>query len=376
MNQKSYYMLISRQNKGFFAGLAYIFLIAASKIYSLIIRFRNFFYDRRIFAIHHTDAIVISVGNITAGGTGKTPLVAWLCNEITTGHFPKNKDYKLAILTRGYKTTQNNVLSEAEGSKLKTQNYVDEPAVLAESCPQANIIINPNRVTGAAEAIGKFKANVLVLDDGFQHRRLARNLDIVTIDATCPFGFGRLIPAGVLREPVNSLKRADYVVITRCDQVSEGQLKQIETKLCETKPNLPIARSIHKPAYIKTIDNRQFDLIQVKNKKVFAFCGIGNPDAFINSLKKLDFNVTGTKFFNDHHIYTDNCLTDLNKRSQFCEGGQAEIILTTQKDWTKIHYLDIAKTMPLAYLAIEIKFMSGEDRLRSLIETVLKGKIS
>jgi tetraacyldisaccharide 4'-kinase len=374
MNQYTYHKLISGQNKGFFVRMAYYFLIAASKIYSVVIRLRNFFYDRRIFTIHQTDAIVISIGNITAGGTGKTPLVAWLCNEIAKDHRPKTKDYKIAILTRGYKTTFN------KNQRLKTKDYrlslKDEPAVLAETCLQADVVINPNRVIGAAEAIGKFAANVLVLDDGFQHRRLARNLDIVTIDATCPFGYGRIIPAGLLREPVDSLKRADVIVITRCDQVSEDHLRQIENDLRKIKPDFIIARSIHQPAYIKTIDNKQIDLKEFKNRKVFAFCGIGNPVSFINSLKKLDYNVVGTKIFNDHHTYADNCLTELEKQNQYGKGGPAEIILTTQKDWTKIRQLETAKNMPLAYLTIEIKFLAGEERLRSLIETALEGKIS
>jgi tetraacyldisaccharide 4'-kinase len=365
MNQKSYYNLISGKSKGLLACLVFMSLIAASKIYTVIIRLRNYFYNKHIFAIHHTDAKVISIGNITAGGTGKTPLVTWLCNEITSDQKPKSQKYKLAILTRGYKTIKN--------SKLKTQNYVDEPAVLAENCPQASIVINPDRVIGASQAIGKFAANVLVMDDGFQHRRLARDLDIITIDATCPFGYEKLIPAGLLREPIESLKRADAIVLTRCDQVSENQLQQIESKLRQTKPNLLISRTIHKSVYIKTIDNRKISLEQFKDKKVFAFCGIGNPEAFLTSLLNMGYDIVGSKFFNDHHNYTENCLVDLEKQSQF---AHAEVILTTQKDWTKICRLKTAKNMPLAYAVIEIKFLSGQDKLRYLIEDTLTGKIS
>ncbi|MBN1974280.1 MAG: tetraacyldisaccharide 4'-kinase [Sedimentisphaerales bacterium] len=364
MNYNNYIELISGQSKGFFAGVFYIILIAASKIYAVIIRLRNFFYNKHIFAIHEVEAKVISIGNITAGGTGKTPLVIWLCNILTAEQRPNTKDCKLAILTRGYKIKQN-----------KDQRFflADEPAILAENCPKTNIVINPNRVIGAAEAIGKYDANVLVLDDGFQHRRLARDLDIVTIDATCPFGYGRIIPAGLLREPLNSLKRADAIVITRCDQTSEAQLSQIEDKLRNINPKLLIARSIHKPFHIKTIDNRQLSLEHFKNKKVFAFCGIGNPDSFINSLKNMDYDIVGTKIYDDHHNYTENCLADLRKESQ---NMGSEIILTTQKDWTKIRRLESVKDLPLTYLVIEIKFLTGEDRLRCLIEDALTGKIS
>ncbi|MBN2591348.1 MAG: tetraacyldisaccharide 4'-kinase [Sedimentisphaerales bacterium] len=370
MNHNSYIKLISGQTKGFWAGLVYIIFIGISKIYSAIIRLRNILYDKHIFKIHRTKAVVISIGNITAGGTGKTPLVAWLCNQIQTNLRHKTKDqrlneYNLAILTRGYKTTQN--------SKLKTQNYVDEPALLAENCPDVNVVINPKRVIGASEAIGKYNSNVLIMDDGFQHRRLARNLDIIAIDATCPFGYGKIIPAGLLREPLSSLQRADATVITRCDQVPEEILEEIENNLRNIKPEFPIARSIHKAVSINTIDKRQISLDEYKNRKVFAFCGIGNPDSFIKTLKNMDYDVVGSKIFDDHYNYTDNCLADLTKQSQ---SSGAEIMLTTQKDFTKIRLLASAQSLPLAYLAIEIKFLSGQDKLRSLIEGTLAGKIS
>ncbi len=362
MSHNSYIKLISGQTKGFWAGLVYIIFVAISTIYSAIIKIRNILYDKHISRIHHVEAAVISIGNITAGGTGKTPLVAWLCNEITRD---KKRNSKIAILTRGYKTTQN--------PKLKTQNYVDEPALLAENCPNVNVVINPKRVIGASEAIGKYNSNVLIMDDGFQHRRLARNLDIIAIDATCPFGYGKIIPAGLLREPISSLKRADAAVITRCDQVSEEQLKEIEDKLRNIKPELPTARSIHKAVHIKTIDNKQIDLERFKNKKVFAFCGIGNPDSFIKSLNSIGYNVAGSKIYDDHYNYTNTCLADLTKQSQSLG---AEIMLTTQKDFTKIRLLESARNLPLAYLAIEIQFLSGRDRLRSLIDEALAGKIS
>lgn len=350
--------------------MVYIILIAISKIYSVIIRLRNILYNKHIFKIHRAEAVVISIGNITAGGTGKTPLVTWLCNEIKKDIRPQTKDhrqndYKLAILTRGYKTTQN--------SKLKTQNYVDEPALLAENCPDAKVVINPKRVIGASEAIGKYNSNVLIMDDGFQHRRLARNLDIVAIDATCPFGYGKIIPAGLLREPLSSLKRANAVVITHCDQITEEKLKEIEKKIRNIQPELPIARSIHNAVNIKTIDNRQISLDKYKNRRVFAFCGIGNPDSFIKTLKNMNYVVAGSKIYDDHHNYTDNCLADLSKQSQ---NLGAEIMLTTQKDFTKIRLLKSARNLPLAYLAIEIQFLSGQDRLRCLIEEALTGKIS
>jgi tetraacyldisaccharide 4'-kinase len=193
----------------------------AARGYSLVVRLRNFLYSKRRLKIHTADVPVISVGNITTGGTGKTPLVIWLCNTIYQKSKIKNQKCGVAILTRGYKTRgtrDEGPFDFAQGRRGTT----DELAILAESCPQAKVIVNPDRAAAARRAVG-FCAKVLVMDDGFQHRRLRRDLDIVTIDATCPFGYGRLLPAGLLREPVASLRRADAAVVTRCDQNSESE---------------------------------------------------------------------------------------------------------------------------------------------------------
>jgi len=250
---------------------------------------------------------------------------------------------------------------------------IDEPAILIESCPEVKVIVNPDRVAGAAEAVSKFGANTLIMDDGFQHRRLVRDLDIVTIDATRPFGYGKMLPAGLLREPIASLKRADAVVITRCDQITETELSEIEKKLGAINPNMIIARSRHAPTYVQSADNKEISLEHLKGKKIFAFCGIGNPEAFLNTIKQLKANLVGSKVYNDHHHYTNDYLADIYEQAR---GLKADLILTTQKDWTKIRRLALVKKdIPLAYIGIEIKFLAGEDKLRGLIEKTLAGKM-
>jgi len=260
------------------------------------------------------------------------------------------------------------------GKKYAKRNIeIDEPAILAESCPEVKVIVNPDRVAGAIEAISKFGAEVLIMDDGFQHRGLARDLDIVAIDGTQPFGYGRMLPAGLLREPIASLKRAGAVVITRCDQVTETELSEIEKKLSAISPNMIIARSIHAPAYVKTTDNKEISLDHLKGKKIFAFCGIGNPGAFLNTIKSLSCDLAGEKIYNDHYHYTNDCLADIYEQAECLK---ADLILTTQKDWTKIKRLALLKKdIPLGYIGIEIKFLAGEDKLRDLIEKTLAGKI-
>jgi tetraacyldisaccharide 4'-kinase len=371
MNQDDFRKLISGQKTGVVASLLRLLLGAAGGGYWTAVRLRNFLYSSGLLKAHRVDATVISIGNITTGGTGKTPLVVRLCKQIISDSGFQFSNSQCAILTRGYKATQE------PGSR--TQDYRDEPATLAESCPEVKVIVNPDRVAGATEAVGRFGAKVLIMDDGFQHRRLGRDLDIVVIDATLPFGYGRMLPAGLLREPVTSLKRADAVVITRCDQITENELNQIEQKLETINPDMIIARSIHSPAYVKSMDNQDISLEYLKGKKIFAFCGIGNPDAFLRTIRQTGADLAGSKIYNDHHHYTNDCLADIYEQA---ESLKADLILTTQKDWTKIisdfkfQISDFESPPFFAYLAIEIKFVAGEDKLTDLIENTLAGKIS
>ncbi len=353
MDQQRFYKLISGQTRGFGASCLRFFLGVAAKLYAAIIALRNLAYSKKWLKVHTAGVPVISIGNITAGGTGKTPLTIWLCNLL------REKNVNCAVLTRGYKTTQ---------------NYYDEPAVLAEACPHAKVIVNPDRVAGANEAVNKIGAKILIMDDGFQHRRLARNLDIVTIDATCPFGYDKMLPAGLLREPAVALKRADAVVITRCNQAGEDELAELEKKLQLVNPDAIIARSMHRPVYAKSIDGDQISIDELKDKRVLAFCGIGNPQAFFNTVNGLGCNTVGSETYDDHYWYTDDCLADIYEQAGHLK---ADLILTTQKDWTKITQLaPVKKDIPLAYLAIELKFISGEDKITQLIEDALAGKIS
>jgi tetraacyldisaccharide 4'-kinase len=367
LKQQNYRKLISGQSSGFGASMLRFLLGIAAIGYSLVVRLRNFLYSKGMLKMHHVDSAVLCVGNITAGGTGKTPLVVWLCNLITQNPKLKIQNYKCAILTRGYKTRVQ-----------ENKDFKDEIAILAESCPEAKVIVNPDRLAGAAEAIDKYAAKVLIMDDGFQHRRLARDLDIVTIDATQPFGHGKMLPAGLLREPVSSLNRAGVVVITRCDQVTEVQLSELEQKLRATNPDMIISRSIHAPVYAKSKDNKEISIEQLKGKKVVAFCGIGNPDAFLKTVKNIGAELAGSAVFDDHHHYTNACLTEITERAKKLG---VDLILTTQKDWTKIiSKLELQNSEskpcpPFAYLAVEIKFLVGEDKLTALIKDTLAGKI-
>ncbi len=405
MNQEDYRKLISGRTTGLGSSILRLLLRIAACAYSLVIRLRNFFYSKGWFRAHRVNATVISIGNITAGGTGKTPLVVWLCNEITQSPKLKTKNCQCAVLTRGYKATQNSKPCPEHSRRIKTQNYFDEPAILAENCPGAKVVVNPDRVAGATEAIA-VGANILIMDDGFQHRRLARDLDIVAIDATMPFGFGKILPAGLLREPITALKRADAVVVTRSDQADEARLTEIENRIRDIKADIAIARAIHAPVSVQyhevaatpahpvipantvipakagihksdeTVDSRfrrNDNLEEIKGKKVFAFCGIGNPRAFLNTLQALGVDLLGSKVFDDHHHYTKACLAEIRTQAKQLK---ADLTLTTQKDWTKIApLLTGEKHLSFAFLAVEMRFQAGQDRLTGLIEDALAGRI-
>ena len=370
MNQEYYRKLICGEKAGLGAAVARPLLRAAAAGYRVIVAVRNFLYSRNWLKTHRVDAAVFSIGNITVGGTGKTPLVVWLCNTISQKSKIKNQKCGCAILTRGYKANQK--------SKTKNQNYGDEVQILAECCPEAKVIVNPNRVAAATEAVNKFGAKALIMDDGFQHRRLHRDIDIVTIDATCPFGCGGVLPAGLLREPVTALKRADAVVITRCDQVCETELSETEKRLRQINPDMIIARSVHKPICARFADGREIGIEQLKGKRVFAFCGIGNPQAFSGTIKNIGAEAVGFKIYDDHYHYT---IEDIAYIEEQAGRVKAELVLTTQKDWTRIigdfrfPISDFQSPIPFAYLAIELKFISGEDKITQLLEDTLTGKM-
>ena len=321
-------------------------------IYGVVMRGRNLLYTLGILRSHAAGVPVVSIGNITTGGTGKTPLVIWLCNYL------QNKGVHCSILTRGYKTAPDQI--------------TDEPALLARACPDTDVIVNPNRVAGAKKAVRVHQAEALVLDDGFQHRRLKRNLDIVAVDATCPFGYGRVLPAGLLREPKRGLSRADAVIITRFDQADAEQMRRLEQEIRKIAPNIPIAKAAHIHTAAVTFQNEKIGLEELRSKRIFAFCGIGNPDAFFRCLEQNGLSLAETQIFDDHHAYTQEEMKEIFERARGCE---AEMILCTQKDWVKSALLSPEdKDVVFAYLAMELDFLEGFDKITALVDDLFSNR--
>lgn len=364
MNQERFKKLVSGQSTGVIASALRLLLNVAAVFYGVGVRLRNWLYggeQAKSYAVTTAGLVtsdrtqatipVISVGNITVGGTGKTPLVIWLCNMF------RKQNVNCAILTRGYKAA-------------KGEN--DEPGMLVKNCPGSTVVVNPNRLAGAIEAVKKHKAQILIMDDGFQHRRLHRDIDIVTIDAMQPFGYGKLLPAGLLREPVSALKRAQAVILTRCDLVSKNNLTELTAAISRINPDVIIAQTIHSPVCAVS-GEKQIPLEELKGKKVYVFCGIANPEAFLATVGLAGANIVGSKIYDDHYSYTVNDINDIYHNAA---KSDARMILTTEKDYDKVPQSASGEgELVLAYLAVRLQFVEGQNRIMELIERSLAGKI-
>lgn len=307
--------LISGEQTGVPAGLLRTALRVLSWFYRMAIWLRNRAFDIGVLSIARVSVPVISIGNITTGGTGKTPVVAWLVRCLSElGRNP-------GIVSRGYH-------ADASG-------HNDEYRVLEILCPNVPHLQNRNRTQSAIRLVTESAVNVIVMDDGFQHRRLARDLDIVLIDALNPFGFNSLLPRGLLREPLSSLRRASLILITRCDSVTLDQLQVIRRKVLELT-RLPSDKlfeiSFVPSALVNTTGDRR-SVNDVSAKSAFLMCGIGNPEAFTRTCLSMGVQIVGGRTFPDHHHYSELDITSVV--SEFEHSG-AELLLTTQKDLVKL----------------------------------------
>ncbi len=329
---------MSGRRQGAAASLLRAALAAASWPYAAAVRVRRWAYRAGLLKSRTAAVPVICVGNITTGGTGKTPMVAWVVARLSSaGRTP-------AILTRGYRAIDGQ----------------SDEAELLKVLSGAPVIVNPDRFRGACDAIGQ-GADVLVMDDGFQHRRLRRDLDIVLIDATEPFGFGHCLPRGMLREPPAALRDAEAVVITRSDAVEPQQLAALREKLASLAPKASIHAAIHRPVAVIDENGAALPLDSLRGRKACAFCGLGNPGHFFRMLGELGTSLVNTQAFDDHTGYTPQVIDSLRRAAETCE---AEIFITTQKDAVKLTAADLP--LPVWKLAIEIG-ITDADSLTKLI---------
>lgn len=317
-----------------------------SALYGAVTRTRLSLYRRGTFRTTSLARPVISVGNMTVGGTGKTPLVEWIAKVVA------GAGKKVCILTRGYgreDPKQQVVVSDGQTILATPAASGDEPYLLATNLlGSAAVISSADRIGAGRYAIETFGAECFVLDDGFQHLRLARDLNIVTVDATNPWGGGELLPYGRLREPLSGLSRADCVVITRCDQVDD--LAPLCAQIRDLIHNCPVFESTMIPVSAPLACG-----------PFVAFCAVGNPKSFFGLLQKAGYDVMLEKTFTDHHAYTQR---DVDELIRAATRAGATSLITTAKDAVKLRSLSFS--LPWQALDIEIS-IENEAALEQLI---------
>ena len=308
---------------------------------------------------------VVSIGNIAVGGTGKTPMTLYVTEML------KKAGYKAVILSRGYKGSAGKkgaIVSDGKEVFLTATQAGDEPYMLARALPDTPVIVSHDRYRGGQMAMAAFRPDIIVLDDGFQHRALYRDVDIVLLEATDPFGNGALLPKGKLREPVCALQRADIIVYTRAKEFSARKKIGFSTPAfaCKQAPSLMTVNAHG----AKTDPPAPISLDQLKGKRCMAFSGIAHNDQFVETVRENGGHIVGTSFYPDHHRYTKSELDDIVRQAH---ENNADTLIATQKDFARLDYINPFK-MPLWVVGISVGFGPDEDGFKELLFQKLDSK--
>jgi tetraacyldisaccharide 4'-kinase len=358
---------------GHFDKLKRAVLWPFAKLYELAVRLRVVAYETDYLKPKRLDATVISVGNLTMGGVGKTPMVKYIA-----GYF-QSEEFSVAILTRGYarKSTDMRMLNAANnkagpGTPETYREVGDEPLMLARSLPDIPLIVNKNRYEAGRWAVGTLGSEVLVLDDGYQHLALARDLNLLLIDATDPFGGFSMPPSGRLREPLYGIKRADAAIVTRADRAfDQGQVNAIIKYYCGEKvPIMYFYSTITELTHLAS--GEVYDVKNFAGWNVAVACGIANPHAFVEDILEAGINIVREIFFADHHPFKQ---TELDQINSAARNAGADAIVVTEKDAVRLEGLTHGD-VPIYVANLAIR-SDDEVRLKSLLlRTVSKRKRS
>lgn len=341
--------VMSGRKRGLAASLLRAGLWTAQWPYRLAVTCKNAAFDFGLREPFEAGVPVISVGNLTTGGTGKTPVVAFLTNWF------RDAGVKVGLLSRGYKSLDS--------------SSNDEKLVLDQLCPGVPHWQNRDRIEAAKRAVAE-GCQLLILDDGFQHRRLQRDFDIVLVDATNPWGYGHCLPRGLMREPLRSIARADLVIITRADLVAPEQLISIRTELAKHNQVAMVVEATFQPTRLINAAGETRPVSEIVGKRWLGFCGIGNPASFAETLQQAGATLAAFESFPDHHHYTSADLTRLERLAT--ESG-SDGLLTTQKDLVKVQTSKLGG-LPLWGLVIGTTIVRGthiiEHHLFRLLDRV------
>jgi tetraacyldisaccharide 4'-kinase len=369
--------VILEERRGKRAAIVRFLLFLLSKVFLVIVKLRRFLYDVRIMRDYTIGVQVIAIGNLTVGGTGKTPVVEKFAREL------KNQGRTVAILSRGYRSkppplskrlldrlllrrdrTPPRVVSDGKSLLLDSETAGDEPYMLASNLKDVVVLVDKDRVKAGRYAIEKFGCDTLLLDDGFQYWKLAgRRRDIVLIDCQAPFGNEHLLPRGTLREPPSHLGRASTIFITK----SDGDTARLRARIAKHNDSAGIIECIHHPLYFEDVfTGEQHGMNLIKGRRVASFSGIAQPESFEKSLKGQGAELVYSKRFADHHRFTQQEVLNAINRSK---KKQAELIITTQKDAVRFPKID-RRDLPIYFMRVEIKILTGAKDFNDCVRQI------
>ncbi len=364
--------ILTHEDRSVFAVAVRGIFAVIRPFYALGVWWRNWSFDRQPEKINHVSAPVLSVGNLTLGGTGKSPVVRFLAREL------QRLGFCVAVLSRGYRAEEQESLEHSETDAMgKPLN--DEGREMARVLPGVRLYQNPDRTASAIRAITEDGVNALILDDGYQHRKLFRDGNILLIDAEEPFGLtGKLFPCGTLREPMRNLSRADVIILTHADRLNERERHSLRAELAERfpmKPNCVWVEAIHHPTVwvgptgerisVETF-NEKFSETSSETR-LGAFCGIGKPTGFFRSLRQCEITLVAEKIYPDHHIFSPD---EVEKLTAWAQENRLSALLCTEKDAVKLPALLLDGT-PIYALQIEMAFLAGEEDFKEWIHKTI-----
>ncbi len=352
------------------------FLVGFSWIFSVIAQLRYWAYRNRIFRDQPLGCLVVVVGNLTVGGTGKTPVVEKFARSL------RDRGRTVAILSRGYKSKKEplyrrfwrwithkeapppRIVSDGKNVLLNSEVAGDEPYMLARNLPGVIVLTDKNRVKAGEYAIKQFGADTLLLDDGFQYMPLRGRLNLLLIDKTNPFGNHHLLPRGILREPIKHLRRASYIFLTKSDGTPDPDLERL---IRHYKPDADFIECAHRPRYLRSVDEKErFELDWLKDKKVAALSGIAMPESFENLLRESGATIVLSQRFLDHHRFTDE---ELERFFDTALSAQVEALITTEKDAVRIQKTNTFP-LPFLYLRMEIDILYGVSDFEEAVSRI------
>ena len=372
-------VVYGRKTDGLGVKLFTLLLYMISIGFSGVVQLRQLLFKNRIIQNHHLGCLVVCVGNLTVGGTGKTPIVEKFARTLAS------RGRKVAILSRGYCSKKEpvfrkwyrllthgeeeppRIVSDGKQVYLGSWEAGDEPYMLARNLPGVIVLVDKNRVKAGLYAIKKFGVDTLLLDDGFQYLKLKGHTNLLLIDKTEPFGKGHLLPRGLLREPIKHLKRSTYIFLTKSDGTRDLEL---EEEIRRYKPDAELIECMHAPQHLQRVgpgnERDRLELSSLQGREVAAFSGIAVPESFENLLGKQGAIIKHCERFIDHHRFSQEEIDQFFERAQ---AAGLDFAVTTEKDAVRLAK-DFQPPIPLYYLRLEIEFCGGADAYERALERI------